>query len=65
MSVQEIETAISQLPAKDLPELTAWLADYQQRLWDQQIEDDLESGRLDAMLGEVEQDYAAGLAHPL
>ena len=43
MSVQEIESAISQLPADKLAELMAWLADHHERVWDQQIESDLEA----------------------
>jgi len=32
---------------------------------DEQIEDDLESGRLDALLAEVDKEYGVGLAQPL
>ena len=65
MSVKEIEAAIRALPVKDLDELLAWLADYHAQLWDKQIEDDLESGRLDALLSAVDEEYDAGLARPL
>ena len=65
MSVAEIESAIQQLPARDLAELMAWLEDRHGLVWDQQIEDDLDSGRLDAMLAEVNKEYEAGLARPL
>jgi hypothetical protein len=65
MSIKEIETAISQLPAKDVAELFAWLTEYHAQLWDKQIEDDLNAGRLDALLEEVEGEYKAGLAEPL
>ena len=65
MSVKEIEAAITMLPSKQLGELMAWLADYDQQVWDRQIEDDLEAGCLDAALAEVDKDYQAGLAKPL
>lgn len=65
MGVKEIESAITQLSAKDLAELMAWLAEYHAQMWEEQIEDDLEAGRLDALLAEVESDYQAGLAEPL
>jgi hypothetical protein len=65
MGVKEIESAITQLSAGDLAELMAWLAEYHAQVWDKQIEDDLEAGRLDALLAEVESDYQAGLAEPL
>jgi hypothetical protein len=65
MGVKQIEKAITQLPAKELAELVSWLEDYHAQVWDKRIEDDLESGRLDAMLAEVDQEYEAGLTQPL
>ncbi len=65
MSVIEIESAIAQLPAKNVAELMAWLQEYHERVWDRQIENDLESGRLDPLLAEVEKEHQQGLARPL
>jgi hypothetical protein len=65
MSVAEIESAIVQLPANEFAELLTWMADYHQRMWDQQIENDAEAGRLDHLLTEVDEEYKAGLARPL
>ena len=65
MSVKEIESAIIQLPSKEVSELMSWLSEHHARLWDKQIEEDLEAGRLDALLAEVDQEYDAGLARPL
>ena len=65
MSVTEIESAISQLPAGELAKLMAWLQEHHGQVWDKQIEDDLEAGRLDALLAEVDKEYEAGLAKPL
>jgi hypothetical protein len=65
MTIQEIEKAISQLPAKDLAELVSWIHEHHHDLWEQQIEQDLESGRLDSLLSEVEREYAAGAAKSL
>jgi hypothetical protein len=65
MSVKEIETAITRLPAIDLAELMAWLENYHAQVWDEQIEQDLETGRLDALLAEVDKEYEAGLGQPL
>lgn len=57
MGIQEIETAITKLSVKQLIELSTWLEEYQARVWDQQIEDDLEAGRLDKILAEVSAEY--------
>lgn len=65
MSVQEIEQAIRQLPPPEVERLSVWLGDYHHQLWDKQIEDDLDSGRLDGLLAEVDAEYEAGLAQPL
>jgi hypothetical protein len=65
MSVPEIEAAIRQLPLKELVELSKWLRDYQEQMWDRQIEGDLVTGRLDALLAEVDKEYGAGAARPL
>jgi len=54
-------TIITQLSAKDVAKLANWLEDYQAQLWDKQIEDDLEAGRLDALLTKVEKEYEARL----
>jgi hypothetical protein len=65
MSVQEIEAAITKLPASELAELVAWLGDYRHQVWEQQIERDLDAGRLDKLLAEVQKECDAGLARPL
>ncbi len=65
MSVKEIEAAITQLPVGDVTELMSWLAEHHAEVWDKQIEYDLDSGKLDALLAEVDKEYEAGLAKPL
>lgn len=65
MGVREIEKAIVQLPAKDLDRLAGWLEDYRAQIWDKQIKEDLDTGRLDALINEVDKEYEAGLSRPL
>ena len=65
MGIKEIEAAIAQLAPKDVVKLLEWLEEYHAQLWDKQIESDLESGRLDAVLAEVDAEYEAGQAQPL
>jgi hypothetical protein len=65
MSILEIETAISKLPPEQIDELISWLERHYSKMWDKQIEDDLESGRLDELLAEVDKEIEAGLAKPL
>ena len=65
MGIKQIEGAITQLPAKELAELVSWLEDYHAQVWDKRIEEDLEAGRLHALLTEVDEEYEAGLTQPL
>lgn len=65
MSITEIETAITRLPAAEVDKLMTWLEEYRARVWDKQIADDLDAGRLDGLLAEVEQEIEAGMAKPL
>jgi hypothetical protein len=61
MGIREIEEAIVELPAKDVEKLAHWIEDYRARMWNQQIKEDLEAGRLDALLVEIEE-CEAGLS---
>ena len=65
MSVQEIERAITQLPPSELTELMTWLEHHYHEKWDEQIEDDLDAGRLDSLINQAEAEYQAGKAQPL
>ena len=65
MSVQEIEMAITQLPAEKVTDLLQWLEEYHAEIWDQQIDNDLAHGKLDSLLADIDAEYEAGLAQPL
>ncbi len=65
MDVKEIESAISQLPSSELPQLAAWFVEFHAQAWDTQIEQDVQAGRLDAVISQAEQEYDAGRAMPL
>jgi len=55
----------TELTGDDLADLMSWLEAYQAKLWDKQIDEDLQAGRLDAVLAEVDEEYEAGLGRPL
>ena len=40
--------------------MIGWLAEHHAKIWDRQIEEYLEAGRLDAVLAEVDKEYEAG-----
>ncbi|WYL92977.1 MAG: hypothetical protein HEQ35_03085 [Gloeotrichia echinulata IR180] len=58
-TLPEIEAAIKQLPENDIRQLAAWLEEYLEQIWDQEIEADLTSGKLDQLIVKVEADIAA------
>ena len=65
MNVQEIETAIKQLPEHDVWKLADWFTEYKNRLWDEQIEDDVNAGRLDHLIAEAKDEIRRGMTTPL
>ncbi|MDJ0742280.1 MAG: hypothetical protein QNJ32_02840 [Xenococcaceae cyanobacterium MO_167.B27] len=54
----DIKTAIKQLPEKDIRQLSIWLQEYINDIWDKQIEEDLQSGKLDKLIAQAEVDIA-------
>ncbi|MGZ4956336.1 MAG: hypothetical protein ACXV8Q_14620 [Methylobacter sp.] len=55
----DIEEAIKTLPQDDVQQLAVWLQDYINDFWDQQLESDLQSGKLDNLISKAEADIAA------
>lgn len=48
-SLQEIESAISQLTADELAAFRAWFAEFDAEVWDRQFEEDVAAGRLNKL----------------
>ena len=65
MKVEQIKVAVTNLPLAELTSFRKWIDEFYAQQWDRQIEDDLEAGRLDSLLAEVDEEYEAGLAQPL
>lgn len=65
MDVKEIETAISELAPAQVAELADWFDAYRAQLWDQQIERDLASGKVQTLLDEAKRDLESGRCEPL
>ena len=65
MDIKEIESAIAQLPPSDLAELAKWFEEYHAQVWDDQLEQDVKSGRLDALIKEAEKDFEQGQCETL
>jgi uncharacterized membrane protein len=59
-SVQDIKAAIEQLAPEQRANFRAWFEAFDARQWDQQIEQDLSSERLDWLAEEALGDQAFG-----
>jgi len=59
-TVHAIAEAIRQLSSKDQAALRAWFAAFDAEQWDQQFEEDVAAGRLDALAQEAIQDLREG-----
>lgn len=64
-TLPEIEAAIKQLPEEDARQLSAWLQDYLDEMWDRQIEADAASGKLDQLISKAEADISANQVRDL
>ena len=63
--VRAIEEAVRSLRATDPAEFRRWFTEFDSAAWDRQIEADIVSGKLDALLAEAEQDYRSPPSRPL
>ena len=64
-TVESITNAIAQLPPDQVAEVRAWLAEYDERQWDERIAQDERDGRLDALAERALAEYRAGRTRPL
>ena len=60
MSIKEIEQAVSKLSRDELAAFRKWFIEFDWEAWDREIEEDVASGRLDAVIQEVDDDIRAG-----
>ena len=64
-TVEAITAAIAQLPPEQVAQIRAWLDEYNERLWDEQIARDEREGRLDALAERALAEHQAGRTRPL
>jgi len=60
MSLTEIETAIRALPKEDLARFNQWYQEFFGQQWDEQIRQDVESGKLNFLVEEAKREREAG-----
>jgi hypothetical protein len=65
MSIEELQTAVAQLPAEELDRFSQWFEEFLAEQWDRQIEADILAGRLDAAGRRADEDFEGGRCTPL
>ncbi|MBX7158447.1 MAG: hypothetical protein K1X66_08700 [Verrucomicrobiae bacterium] len=59
-TIQELESAVTRLSPTQYNEFRHWLKEYDNKLWDKEMKEDAESGRLDALAAEALDDLKKG-----
>ena len=64
-TVKDLEKAVSNLPAEELAEFRAWFEAFEAARFDEKIERDAKSGKLDRLAEQAAADYRRGRAREL
>jgi hypothetical protein len=65
MSVEELQSAVTQLPPEELNRFSQWFEEFLADQWDQRIEADILAGRLDETGRGADQAFESGRCTPL
>ncbi len=65
MSVEELQSAIAQLPVEELDRFSRWFEEFLADQWDKQIEADILAGRLDDAGRRADAEFESGRCTPL
>ncbi len=65
MSLQELESAVARLSPGELAAFSRWFEAFIAQTWDQRIEEDVRSGRLDEAIRKTDEHFDAGRCTPL
>ena len=60
MTIQQIESAILELPSSEFRQVIDWLLDLDYQRWDEELERDIEAGKLDFLAQEAIEDLENG-----
>ena len=63
--IEEIEDDIEKLSSQELKAFRRWFIDFDALQWDEQIQEDVKSGKLDNLANEALNDFRAGKAKEL
>lgn len=64
-TVEDIEKAISKLPADELARFRAWFEEFDAAQFDAKIERDAKAGKLDRLADRAREDFRSGRAREI
>ena len=59
-TVEKISGAVRRLPKKDFARFRKWFAEYDAAVWERQLAEDIEAGRLDVLARQALREHRAG-----
>jgi hypothetical protein len=59
-TVREIEKAVADLPGPDLDKFRTWFKTFDDDVWDKQLEEDVQSGKLGSLADQALDDLNRG-----
>lgn len=65
MSLQELEETVTRLPQAELVTFAKWFDEFMADQWDRRFEEDVRSGRLEAVGRQADEHFEAGRCTPL
>jgi len=63
--LEKLEQRVRNLSRSDFEKFRDWFMEFDWESWNDKIERDLESGKLDEMISEAKAEFKAGKAHDL
>ncbi len=64
-TVEELEQEITQLPKSQLKKFRIWYENFDSEVWDEQIEEDVKSGKLDSLAESAIAQHKSGRSKKL
>ena len=64
-NLEELEHRIQNLPTNELVKFREWFIEFDDLLWDKQLEADSKAGKLHGLVSEALVDYEAGKAREI
>jgi hypothetical protein len=65
MTITEIKKSVEKLSSDEQEELFAWIDEFRENQWDQEIESDFKAGKLDHLISAAKKEFKEGKCQKL